>query len=94
MYLTVPIHWKRGVKRPTAASSPPAKMERVPLRAPLSPPETGASTEKQEAARAASYISAARVGSEVVMSTRKEPEESPEITPDSGSRAARRTSEG
>lgn len=57
----------------TTAGSPPAKMESVAVRAPRSPPETGASMAVQDFAAALAEISAARVGSDVVMSTKTPP---------------------
>lgn len=76
------------------ASSPPAKIESFPFLAPRSPPETGASTEKQSTEEAALDISSAREGSDVVMSTRTPPGDRPDKAPEFGSRRTRRTSEG
>ncbi|BAH91293.1 Os01g0742350 [Oryza sativa Japonica Group] len=94
MYSAFPISLNRGARRATTAASPPAKMESVALRAPRSPPETGASTAAQLLAAAASAISAARVGSEVVMSTSNPPGARPARAPVEGSREVERTSEG
>uniref|UniRef100_A0A0A9EAU2 Uncharacterized protein n=1 Tax=Arundo donax TaxID=35708 RepID=A0A0A9EAU2_ARUDO len=94
MYSAFPMSLKSGARRVTTAASPPAKMERVALRAPRSPPETGASTAAHPAAAAAAAISAAREGSEVVMSTRTPPGARPARAPVEGSRAVERTSEG
>uniref|UniRef100_A0A0A9EWT7 Uncharacterized protein n=1 Tax=Arundo donax TaxID=35708 RepID=A0A0A9EWT7_ARUDO len=44
MWVGFPRCAKSGASQATTASSPPAKMARVPSRAPTSPPETGAST--------------------------------------------------
>uniref|UniRef100_A0A0A9GSN2 Uncharacterized protein n=1 Tax=Arundo donax TaxID=35708 RepID=A0A0A9GSN2_ARUDO len=44
MWVGFPRWAKSGASQVTTASSPPAKMARVPSRAPTSPPETGAST--------------------------------------------------
>ena len=62
--------------------------------APRSPPETGASTEKQPLETAEDAISAASEGSEVVISTRTPPGRRPERAPEAGSRRTERTSEG
>ena len=39
----LPIAWKSGITRSTASVSPPTMIESVALRAPTSPPDTGAS---------------------------------------------------
>lgn len=75
-------------------SSPPAKIERAALRAPRSPPETGASTAWQDLAAAALAISTASEGSEVVMSIMIPVGLRPERTPVVGLRMTSRTSEG
>ncbi|KAL8144832.1 hypothetical protein AgCh_003155 [Apium graveolens] len=71
-----------------------ANIERVPLQAPRSPPETGTSIEKQPLAAAFSEISTAIEGSEVVMSTRIPPELRPERAPEVGWSMTWRMSEG
>lgn len=78
----------------TIDSSPPAKIARVPFLAPRSPPETGASIEWQFLEDAEVEISTARLGSEVVMSTRIPPGLRPARAPELGSRRTERTSEG
>lgn len=85
---------RRGEREATTVGSPPAKIERVAARAPRSPPETGASTEWQCLAAAREEISAAREGSEVVMSTRMPPWRREERAPEVGSRRTDDTSEG
>ena len=62
-----------GITVATAASSPPIMIDSARLRAPTSPPETGASTALQPWATARSLISRASVGSVVVMSTSRPP---------------------
>ena len=56
-------------------------IDSVPLRAPTSPPETGASILPTPRAAAASWISIASDGSLVVMSTRTDPAAAPETAP-------------
>lgn len=75
-------------------SSPPAKIARVAVFAPRSPPETGASIAAQPLEAAAEEISEAREGSEVVMSTRTPPGRRAERAPELVSRRTERTSEG
>ena len=68
-------------------------MESRASRAPMSPPETGASIAAIPRAAAALAISTARAGSLVVMSTRTEPAAAPASVPSAPSVIAR-TSEG
>ena len=55
--------------RATAASDPPTMIDRVALRAPMSPPETGASTLSAPLTTAASASRRAKLGGEVPKST-------------------------
>ena len=74
--------------------SPPVKIESVALRAPRSPPDTGASTAEQPAEVAAECISTASEGSEVVMSTMMPPGRKPERGPVDGWRITWPMSDG
>lgn len=84
----------RGLSLSMTVLSPPVKIARLPFLAPRSPPDTGASTEWQSFIVAAAEISAAREGSDVVMSTRTPPGRSPGRAPEVESRRTLRTSEG
>lgn len=91
--IVFPISSKSGWTRANVSASPPAMMERRASRAPMSPPETGASRVATPWARAAASISRASAGSLVDMSTRTVPRAAPASTP-SGPSTTSRTSAG
>mmetsp|Transcript_26393 Transcript_26393/g.102880 ORF Transcript_26393/g.102880 Transcript_26393/m.102880 type:complete len:226 (-) Transcript_26393:226-903(-) len=83
-----------GLTRSRTSCSPPTNTERVPFLAPTSPPLTGASRANFPAELAASDISTARDGSDVVISTMIPPLGRPVSTPFSELRITSRTSLG
>ena len=68
--MVVPIASKHGRTASNTSAGPPTMIDSDPLRAPTSPPDTGASSECTPRAAATSAISTAKEGSLVVMSTR------------------------
>ena len=87
-----PITSNSGITARIASASPPTMIERVALRAPTSPPETGASIACTSRSRARSKISTASDGSVVVMSTIVDPGAAPARTPWSPRMTARTSS--
>lgn len=71
--IVLPMSSRYGAAFNMASSVPPHMMDSVPALAPTSPPETGASIAKHPAAAAASAMVTARLGVEVVISTRSPP---------------------
>ena len=67
------MHSNSGIASAKSASSPPTMMERVALRAPLSPPDTGASITRMPFSLPCSYSCCASEGEEVVMSMASAP---------------------
>src|SRR5262249_51748327 len=91
--MVLPIACQQGAKASTTSLSPPIMIDNRASRAPMSPPETGASTLYTPALDAASAISTASAGSLVVISTRIDPRWQPASDP-SGPKVTARTSAG
>jgi hypothetical protein len=71
--MLVPISCRIGIAAATSASAPPIMIESLASRAPISPPDTGASTAPSPFAAAALAIRLASDGLEVVMSIKMVP---------------------
>src|SRR5689334_21947405 len=91
--MVLPIAWKSGIARSTSLASPPIMIERRASIAPISPPETGASSVWNGglffAARSAN--SRVRFGEIVLMSIARRPSCAPDATP-SGPKSTASTS--